>query len=542
MLHPSTKKLIDRLVEMTSVAKIDWQESESGAVVYTTEGYSVTLEQDPNELVITSVDGRELERATAEELAEVTDGEGTTYTARVAEMTREAVRKAKGIDTAISTLLAGIDTDGDGIPNEPAAILSEEVTEEPTPVEDSIDESAASATMDVEVETNEDVAADMEAAADPDMTEAVARLADEVNGRDEASDTEAVEVSYESDEAQNDSVDAEEAAEPETVESVASEQDEAVDDVVEEFAETLHADAELTTPAASEVEETETVSEDESEDQSFIGGLSATAAGIATSVAMAERASDEVSSEEAADVELSVSEIEEAGEPVITAAEADAEETVEVSEESNEPEVIEAPVSFADDTEVSDTVEETVAFAELEASETVNDAFSTIDQAANDDVVEEVSFSSEPVTEVAASAFDDATESEAEEAASEPENTLENGISLSSIGAGFGLGALQMKGEASGVPGPATEGDEQIGEKQETILIDATDDVPLSPLPEAEEEAVETVLPEVADLQAPEPEAETVAEEVVVTETVEEAETSEEDGSLTPRTRFNPWT
>ena len=69
MLHTSTRKLIDRLSEMTELGKLDWIESADGNIAYSTEGYSVTLTESPNEVVITSKDGKELERATAEEIA-----------------------------------------------------------------------------------------------------------------------------------------------------------------------------------------------------------------------------------------------------------------------------------------------------------------------------------------------------------------------------------------------------------------------------------------------------------------------------------------
>ncbi|MEO1643462.1 MAG: hypothetical protein AAFR74_09010, partial [Pseudomonadota bacterium] len=214
MLHPSTKKLIDRLIDMTAAGKIEWTEGEGETVVYTTEGYSVGLEADPNEMVITATDGRELERATVAELAEATDADGASYTERVAEMTREAMRKAKGIDKAITTLLAGIDLDGDGVPDIPAESLEADIAEANAVIEDTGDDSAAVSAEEVEsleseseaeaevienlaaadvetagfeteaVEATETVETEATASVDEDMTEAVARLADEVNERE----------------------------------------------------------------------------------------------------------------------------------------------------------------------------------------------------------------------------------------------------------------------------------------------------------------------------------------------------------------------
>ena len=109
MLHASTKKLIDRLAEMTDLAKLDWTDGEDGNITYSTEGYSVSLTETPNEVVITSKDGKELERAGAEALAATPAEDGGTYADIVAAMTKEAARVARGTETAISTLLAGME-------------------------------------------------------------------------------------------------------------------------------------------------------------------------------------------------------------------------------------------------------------------------------------------------------------------------------------------------------------------------------------------------------------------------------------------------
>jgi len=254
MLHASTRKLIDRLSEMTELGKLDWTESEDGTLAYATEGYSVSLTESPNELIITSKNGKELERANAEELAATQQDDGTAYTSVVAAMTMEASRVARGTEAAISSLLADLqdapdpgpadmdvaedDADQDlqedqvdettaivREPDRPAETIEQveasAATDEPAAEENTAGDEAEPATIAAsEADTNEtdtsgdeevseteatDIAssdaaepqADIETAAeDPvasetetesDVTEAVARLADEVNQREESS-------------------------------------------------------------------------------------------------------------------------------------------------------------------------------------------------------------------------------------------------------------------------------------------------------------------------------------------------------------------
>ena len=52
MLHASTRKLIDRLAEMTELGKLDWTEDDAGNIAYATEGYSVSLTENPGEVII----------------------------------------------------------------------------------------------------------------------------------------------------------------------------------------------------------------------------------------------------------------------------------------------------------------------------------------------------------------------------------------------------------------------------------------------------------------------------------------------------------
>ena len=61
MLHPSTKRLIDKLGDMTRRQKVTWQEAENGQMTHDTEGYRVTLTPDPYGVLLTDAQGREIE-------------------------------------------------------------------------------------------------------------------------------------------------------------------------------------------------------------------------------------------------------------------------------------------------------------------------------------------------------------------------------------------------------------------------------------------------------------------------------------------------
>lgn len=162
MLHTSTRKLIDRLAEMTELGKLDWVDSDDGNVAYATEGYSVTLTESPNEVIITSKDGKELERATAEEIAATEAEDGTSYTAIVAAMTKEAARVARGTETAISTLLAGMEdapaeaADPDEIATDSAEALQEDLGDDTSVLAEDPAEPVADAVETNEIEAQED--------------------------------------------------------------------------------------------------------------------------------------------------------------------------------------------------------------------------------------------------------------------------------------------------------------------------------------------------------------------------------------------------
>ena len=69
MLHPSTKRLIDKLSEMTRKQRVAWTEGENGTVVHDTEGYRVVITPEPHSVLLTDALGREVWRTDYEGLA-----------------------------------------------------------------------------------------------------------------------------------------------------------------------------------------------------------------------------------------------------------------------------------------------------------------------------------------------------------------------------------------------------------------------------------------------------------------------------------------
>ena len=121
MLHPSTKKLIDKLNEMTRKQRVAWIEGEDGSVVHDTEGYRVVLTAEPHGMLLTDALGREIETCRADEFADEKDPSGRPYAQFVGELYREAHRHARGAERAIRTLLAGLEAaDEKSAPAKPA--------------------------------------------------------------------------------------------------------------------------------------------------------------------------------------------------------------------------------------------------------------------------------------------------------------------------------------------------------------------------------------------------------------------------------------
>lgn len=149
MLHPSTKKLIDRLCEMTLQRKIDWVSGDQNdTLAYDTEGYRVILERAPPALVLCDALGSELERADEPALTATKHIDGSTYLALLETMRAEAARIARGTEDAIAMVLGGLDQDGDGIPDIPHPVELEDAPDGPIAhtrddIEDSADEMAA---------------------------------------------------------------------------------------------------------------------------------------------------------------------------------------------------------------------------------------------------------------------------------------------------------------------------------------------------------------------------------------------------------------
>lgn len=158
MLHPSTKKLIDKLGEMTRKQRVSWIEGENGTIVHDTEGYRVVLTPEPHGVILTDAVGREIETCSPEEIADEKDTAGRPYALFVGELFREAHRHARGAEKAIRTLLAGLEA----AEEEPATAAAEPAPElEPEP----------------ETVTDETVSLEGETA----ITAAVATLADQIN-------------------------------------------------------------------------------------------------------------------------------------------------------------------------------------------------------------------------------------------------------------------------------------------------------------------------------------------------------------------------
>jgi hypothetical protein len=159
MLHPSTKRLIDKLSEMTRKQRVAWTQGENGAVVHDTEGYRVVLTPEPHSVLLTDSLGREIETCRPEEFADELDSHARPYTKFVGELYREASRHARGTERAIQTLLAELDAveQSPASTPEPAVIpaigLPDATTDETAPLE-----------------------------SETEITAAVANLADQING------------------------------------------------------------------------------------------------------------------------------------------------------------------------------------------------------------------------------------------------------------------------------------------------------------------------------------------------------------------------
>ena len=559
MLHPSTRKLIDRLAEMTELGKLDWTEGDNGSLVYSTEGYSVCLPDGASEIVITSIDGKELERAAADELAATMTNSGTAYTQVVAGMASEAARFARGTEAAISSLLAGMDEP------EPAPVETE--TEELGP-EDPGDEVAAmtsegimahdvtpsdepEAKTETEIRAEADSESEVETAAAAEIETATIVDAEPEMDNDEpsgftADTSDSIETS-ETDDASSEvvAVSAEESADlsgevvsldEDTGETLTVSQD--VPDAVDSESDVTEAVARL----ADEVN-----SREETDPADTAAGItSAVGVAAATAVEAVASAAGLDETDDAADpvTEPDLGQVSEQSinEPVVEAASATTyvpfglEDSDDENEAAFEPEVVAAPEAASDQEDESE-----IDADSAELVDAVPVVTATTEPAK--DLPSEPEAPAPEISEPAVQApawtatnVEEAPQMESEPATAEPVDAAADAeapaaapqtYSLSGIGAGFGLGALSAKTEASGIPGPSAD----VSADAEKIIIDATEDV----LPEIE-----------GNLN--QPLAEKTASEISFgnangTSTSQDStESDESDGDiLKPRTRFNPW-
>lgn len=165
MLHPSTKRLIDKLSEMTRKQRVAWSEGENGTITHDTEGYRVVLTPEPHSVLLTDALGKIIESCTPDEFSDDMDAAGRPYASFVADLYREAHRHARGTEKAIHSVLKGLETIDAAPEAEPEVALDPaELIEDPGDDTDSLPEAYP------EVEGQND------------MARAVASMADELNG------------------------------------------------------------------------------------------------------------------------------------------------------------------------------------------------------------------------------------------------------------------------------------------------------------------------------------------------------------------------
>jgi len=110
MLHISTQRLIEKLLERTHNGTIDWKERSPDGVVLETEGYVVELLPNPASLRLLQSDGRLLEDVTPEILASTKNADDRVFSDIVAELLQEADRFAKGTEQAIASILDAVES------------------------------------------------------------------------------------------------------------------------------------------------------------------------------------------------------------------------------------------------------------------------------------------------------------------------------------------------------------------------------------------------------------------------------------------------
>lgn len=593
MLHASTRKLIDRLAEMTDLNKLDWTESDAGQITYSTEGYSVSLTEDPNEVVITSKDGKELERATAEELSATQTEDGKTYAQVVGAMTSEAARIARGTEAAISSLLAGMaDPVVDPEPNaveetEPEEMLAEDSIDDThvaataamettdmdaesdiaeagdftdqAPEESALEDDEADDHADEEVDADDAIAAVStseepvlsDAETESDVTEAVARLADEVNQREEsgldaAAATAVGAVALAAGLAPEDEASKAEESAPSSEIASASEEtpvDDAEPAKYVPFGLDAAAPAEPEEVAPIEAEATAAIevaaSVEETEPETVIADTEPVAdepfepSTEVTSAVDAEPVSDETEDVAQTETVVPFAAVSPSLESEVTSEQSFETNTLEAAASAEDPAEMEVMAAVSEPITEIDSQMETVAEAAEEkvqsptfgiaatAAEAPMEPMTTEEPAPAESLVD-------AVAQPADTGFVEPLESPTVETAPAESIAVETPVpitqqsySLSGIGAGFGLGALSAKTEASGVPGPGAS------PEPEKVVIDATEDV----------------LPDI-DGKPALPEGSPISTDTVSGSdegTAEASSDADESDILKPRTRFNPW-
>lgn len=132
MLHPSTKRLIDKLIEMTASSKIDWKEGDENSCIYDTEGYRVMIAQGPSRMVLLDAAGRVLETVSDAMLANTRDADGEAYSVKIDMLVSNARRAMTGAADVIDKLVSFLD--GDGMPDDNEMVdapVAETVTDYP---------------------------------------------------------------------------------------------------------------------------------------------------------------------------------------------------------------------------------------------------------------------------------------------------------------------------------------------------------------------------------------------------------------------------
>lgn len=112
MLHALTKRLIERIHQMSMERRIAWSADDLGSQCsFAADGFSVELLQGQAgpSVHIRNADGVIIERATPTDLGEERNAEGVSYHAMVADAFVLARRSALGVDAALERILLSLD-------------------------------------------------------------------------------------------------------------------------------------------------------------------------------------------------------------------------------------------------------------------------------------------------------------------------------------------------------------------------------------------------------------------------------------------------